>query len=83
MKNRALLPLSGRKDGLRKDSRTGTSCGSPLLLAADVVVEQLGEARHKRPHCLHITIVPRLMDKQMEKRLAQGVGFGKRRASWI
>ena len=33
----------------------------PPAAAADVVVEQLRKARHKRPNYLHITIVPRLM----------------------
>ena len=41
----------------------------PPPAAADVVVEQLGEARHKRPHCLHITIVPRLMTSRWRKGL--------------
>jgi hypothetical protein len=34
---------------------------TPPPAAADAVVEQLGKARHKRPHCLHIVIVPRLL----------------------
>jgi hypothetical protein len=41
----------------------------PPPAAADVVVEQLGEARHKRPHCMHITIVPRLMTSRWRKGL--------------
>ena len=41
----------------------------PPPAAADVVVEQLGEARHKRPNCLHITIVPRLMTSRWRKGL--------------
>ena len=41
----------------------------PPPAAADVVVEQLGEARHKRPACLHITIVPRLMTSRWRKGL--------------
>jgi hypothetical protein len=41
----------------------------PPPAAADVVVEQLGEARHKRPQCLHITIVPRLMTSRWRKGL--------------
>jgi hypothetical protein len=41
----------------------------PPPAAADVVVEQLGEARHKRPCCLHVTIVPRLMTSRWRKGL--------------
>jgi hypothetical protein len=41
----------------------------PPPAAADVVVEQLGEARHKRPNCMHITIVPRLMTSRWRKGL--------------
>ena len=41
----------------------------PPPAAADVVVEQLGEARHKRPYCFHLTIVPRLMTSRWRKGL--------------
>jgi hypothetical protein len=41
----------------------------PPPAAADVVVEQLGEARHKRPNCMHITVVPRLMTSRWRKGL--------------
>jgi hypothetical protein len=41
----------------------------PPPAAADVVVEQLGEARHKRPNCLHITVAPRLMTSRWRKGL--------------
>jgi hypothetical protein len=33
----------------------------PPPAAADVVVEQLGKARHKRSSCLHLVVLPRLM----------------------
>ena len=33
----------------------------PPPAAADVVVDQLGKFRLKRPHCLHLIFVPRLM----------------------
>jgi hypothetical protein len=40
----------------------------PPPAAADVVVEQLGEARHKRPpQCTHIVIAPRLMTGNWRK----------------
>ena len=37
--------------------------------AGDVGMEQLGFARHKRPHGLHIVLVPRLMTGQWRRRL--------------
>jgi hypothetical protein len=36
----------------------------PPPVAADVVVEQLDRARHKRPSCMHLIAVPRLMTGQ-------------------
>jgi hypothetical protein len=39
--------------------------------AADVVTEQLREAQHKRPDCLHITVVPRFMTARWRKILAK------------
>jgi hypothetical protein len=39
----------------------GNFIWAPPPAAADVVVEQLGKARHKRPHNLHVIVVPRLM----------------------
>jgi hypothetical protein len=39
----------------------GNFIWTPPPAAADVVVEQLGKARHKRPHNLHLIVVPRLM----------------------
>jgi hypothetical protein len=39
----------------------GNFIWAPPPAAADVVVEQLGKARHKRPHNLHLIVVPRLM----------------------
>jgi hypothetical protein len=41
----------------------------PPPAAAEVVVEQLGDARHKHPNCLHITVVPRLMTSRWRKGL--------------
>jgi hypothetical protein len=49
--------------------REGNFLWLPPLAATDVVVEQLGEARHKRPYCTHITIVPRLMTSRWRKGL--------------
>ena len=44
-----------------KGQQDGNLMCAPPPAAADVVVEQLGEAHHKRPNCMHITVVPRLM----------------------
>ena len=41
----------------------------PPPAAADVVVEHLGEARHKRPNCMHITIVRRLITSRWRRGL--------------
>ena len=41
----------------------------PPPAAVDVVVDQLGEARHKRPNWMHITIIPRLMTSRWRKGL--------------
>jgi len=39
----------------------GTFVWTPPPAAADLVVERLGTARHKRPNSLHLVVVPRLM----------------------
>ena len=47
------------------------SSGPPPPAAADVVVEQLGKARHKRPDNLHLIIVPRLMTGYWRRAMAR------------
>ena len=47
----------------------GTFVWSPAPAAADVVVERLGIARHKRPNSLHLVVVPRLMTGYWRKAL--------------
>jgi hypothetical protein len=44
---------------------------APPPAAAEVVAELLGEARHKRPNCTHITIVPRLMKGRWRRALGK------------
>lgn len=39
----------------------GNYLWTPAPAAADVVAEQVGEARHKRPSFLHLIVVPKLM----------------------
>jgi hypothetical protein len=51
--------------------RDGCFLWSPPPAAAEVVAEQLGEARHKRPDCTHITVVPRLMTGRWRKSLGK------------
>jgi hypothetical protein len=47
----------------------GNFLWAPPAAATEVVVEQLGEARHRRPNCLHNTVVPRLMTSRWRKGL--------------
>ena len=50
----------------------GSFIWMPPPAAADVVVEQLARARHKRPDCLHLIVVPRLMTGYWRKHLTRG-----------
>jgi hypothetical protein len=43
----------------------------PPPAAADVVVEQLGKARHKRPSLFHLVVVPRLMTGYWRRHLTR------------
>ena len=58
---------------------TGHGNGSYLWVpppaAADVVAEQIGEARHKRPGALHIVVVPRLMTGHWRRMLLRQTDF--------
>ena len=47
--------------------REGAFVWSPPPAAADVVVERLGIAKHKRPNSLHLVVVPRLMTGRWRK----------------
>ena len=53
----------------------GNFMWTPPPAAADVVAEQLGEARHKRPFCFHIVIVPRLMTGRWRRSLLRETDF--------
>jgi hypothetical protein len=44
---------------------------SPPPAAADAVVDQLGEARHKRPYGTHVVVVPRLMTGRWRKKMSK------------
>ena len=45
---------------------------TPPPAAAEVVVERLGFSRHKRPNCLHLVVIPRLMTGRWRRRLIRG-----------
>ena len=53
----------------------GTFIWTPPPAAADVVVEQLGRARLKRPESMHIILVPRLMTGKMAATASEGNGI--------
>ena len=49
----------------------GVFVWSPPPAAAEVVVERLGVAKHKRPNSLHLVVVPRLMTGRWRKHLGR------------
>ena len=53
-------------------NKEGVFIWSPPPAAADVVVERLGIARHKRPNSLHLVFVPRLMTGRWRRHLGRG-----------
>ena len=53
----------------------GTFIWTPPPAAAEVVVEQLGRARLKRPEAMHIIIVPRVMTGRWRRLLGRGSEF--------
>ena len=53
-------------------NREGVFIWSPPPAAADVVVERLGIAKHKRPNSLHLVLVPRLMTGRWRRHLGRG-----------
>lgn len=73
-----LLRVAGQEPKLlepegwfREGHGEGTFLWSPPPAACEVVVEQLGKARHKRPHCMHLVIVPRLMTGRWRRSLTR------------
>jgi hypothetical protein len=52
-------------------NKEGAFVWSPPPAAADVVVERLGIAKHKRPNSLHLVVVPRLMTGRWRKHLSR------------
>ena len=66
------LSTEGWFDGTDKE---GTFVWSPAPAAADVLVERLAQARHKRPNSLHLVVVPRLMTGRWRKQLLKASDF--------
>ena len=54
---------------------TGNYVWTPPPAAADVVVEQLGRARHKRPESMHLVVVPRVMTGLWRRHMTRGSDF--------
>ena len=67
-----LNPTFLTPEGWYEDTnQEGTFIWSPPPAAADLVVERLGIAKHKRPNSLHLVVVPRLMTGRWRKHLAR------------
>ena len=71
------LTPEGWFDGADKE---GTFVWTPAPAAADLVVERLAQARHKRPNSLHLVVVPRLMTGRWRKQLLKATDFNCRLA---
>jgi hypothetical protein len=63
------------EDWFGKGHTGGTHIWTPPPAAAEVVVEQLGFARLKRPHAMHIVVVPRLMTGMWRRHMGRGTDF--------
>jgi hypothetical protein len=58
-----------------KDHGHGIFVWSAPSAAADVVMEQLGRGRLKRPRSMHIVVVPRVMTGRWPTHLTRGTDF--------
>jgi len=63
------------EDWFGRGHGVGIHVWAPPPAAADVVVEQLGKARHKRPSGLHVVVVPRLMTGRWRRAMARQADF--------
>jgi len=53
----------------------GNFIWSPPPAAADAVVDLLGKAKHKRPECMHVVLVPRLMTGRWHRLMSRATDF--------
>jgi hypothetical protein len=73
---RSMCPTFLRPSGWYEEGHgLGTFIWTPPPAAAEVVVEQLGLARMKRPEAMHIVAVPRVMTGRWRKHLTRGTDF--------
>jgi hypothetical protein len=63
------------EDWFLQGQGAGNFIWSPAPAAADVVVEQLGKARHKRPCSLHLVVAPRLMTGRWRRHMTRECDF--------
>jgi hypothetical protein len=63
------------EDWFLQGQGSGKSIWSPAPAAVEVVVEQLGKARHKRPNSLHLIVTPRLMTDRWRRHLTRESDF--------
>jgi hypothetical protein len=59
------------KDWFLQGQGSGNYIWTPAPAAADVVVEQLGKARHKRSSSLHLIVAPRLMTGKWQRHMTR------------
>ena len=71
MKYSALTPEGWFDEG----HKPGNFIWAPPPSAADVVVEELGRARLKRPQCFHLIVVPRLMTGRWRRLMGRTTDF--------
>lgn len=67
-----MLEPKGWFDGINKE---GNFVWTPPPSCGEVVLEQLGNARHKRPNALHLVIIPRLMTGRWRRLLGRATNF--------
>jgi len=63
------------EDWFCRGQAAGIHIWAPPPAAAEVVVEQVGKARHKRPTNLHVIVVPRLMTGRWRRAMARQADF--------
>jgi hypothetical protein len=62
----------GPEDWFDEGQGLGTFVWTPAPAAGEVVVEQLGRARLKRPESMHIVVIPRVMTGRWRHHLTRG-----------